>query len=86
MNTSIHFPDISSQQACSRTFYIGKNDEVRVFGVTGGRLNDGRLNGGSFVAAGHSRIGAVAWVDGNTPHIRYDSRLVKNQSFKIKFH
>ncbi|KAK0099358.1 hypothetical protein ONS96_008388 [Cadophora gregata f. sp. sojae] len=59
-----------NKQACSRTFYVGKNNEVRVFGVTGGRLHDGRINGGNFIASGHSRIGAVAWVEGNTPYIR----------------
>ncbi|KAH8587870.1 hypothetical protein B0O99DRAFT_677775 [Bisporella sp. PMI_857] len=58
------------KQACSRTFYIGKGNKVRVFGVSGGKLHDGRVNCGEFVAAEYSRIGAVAWVDGNTPHIR----------------
>lgn len=57
-------------QACSRTYYIGTNNEVRVFGVTGGRLHDGQLDSGGFFAATYSRIGAVAWADASNPHIR----------------
>lgn len=56
-------------QPQSRTFYIGQNNEVRAFGVAG-KIYDGRINRGEFVAAPYSRIGAVAWATGATPHIR----------------
>ncbi|TAQ86873.1 hypothetical protein B7494_g4792 [Chlorociboria aeruginascens] len=67
--STVMFTD-SKGQACSRTFYLGKNHDVRVFGVTGGRAFDGRVNKGEFIAADYSRVGAIAWTAGGHVHLR----------------
>ncbi|KAI9671606.1 MAG: hypothetical protein M1829_004611 [Trizodia sp. TS-e1964] len=53
----------------SRTYYLGLNYQVRVVGVTAGRITD-EVVGAGFHAAPYSTLGAIAWTENGSPHIR----------------